>query len=508
MKKLIKIFSVLLLLVSAVVTGALATGPAATVSAASSKNVKKVASGTVLKKIKKSGKLVVGLSADYPPLEFTKNVNGKNKYVGVDIELSKQIAKDLGVKCEIKNMDFDSLLVALETGKIDVIISGMTPTAERKKSIDFSKIYYAEKNDYFVINKADKGKYKKTSDFKGKTVGAQTGSLQYTVMKKHGLPGMKVKGLAKISSLLMGLKSGKFDGVLLGELNAKTYAMNDSNLALVKSTLKQDQMGNAVGVAKGQKDLVAAINKTIDKCQDKDLFNKKFIPAAAKDMKTATKKSNNSMTKYTSYFVTGLEYTMIITICSVLIGLVLGVIFALMRLSSNKLLHAIAVCYIEFLRGTPEMVQIMFVYFGIGMLVKNLPALVAGIIAIDLNSGAYVAEDIRSGINSVNIGQTEAARSLGLSQAMTYRYVIFPQAFKNIWPALGNEFITLTKDSSLVSTIGVGELMYQTGLVQTATYRGVMPLFITMCIYFVLTFLLTRLLNFLERKMNLSSSRA
>ena len=91
---------------------------------------------------------------------------------------------------------------------------------------------------------------------------------------------------------------------------------------------------------------------------------------------------------------------------------------------------------------------------------------------------------------------------------MTYRYVIFPQAFKNIWPALGNEFITLTKDSSLVSTIGVGELMYQTGLVQTATYRGVMPLFITMCIYFVLTFLLTRLLNFLERKMNLSSSRA
>ena len=171
-------------------------------------------------------------------------------------------------------------------------------------------------------------------------------------------------------------------------------------------------------------------------------------------------------------------------------------------------MHAIAVCYIEFLRGTPQMVQIMFVYFGVGMLIKNMPALAAGIIAIGLNSGAYVAEDIRSGINSVAKGQTEAARSLGLSQAKTYRYVVFPQALKNIWPALGNEFITLTKDSSLVSVIGVGELMYETGLVQTATYRGVMPLFITMCIYFVVTFIFTRLLNYFERRMNLTSSRA
>lgn len=499
MKKLIKIMTALLL-------AGLFTAAIPAVDAASSK---KMASGTVMNKIKKSGKLVVGMSADYPPLEFTKNVNGRNKYVGVDVELAKQIAKDLGVKLEIKNMDFDSLLVALETGKIDVIISGMTPTAERKKSIDFSKIYYAEKSDYFVISKTNKAKYTNTASFKGKTVGAQTGSLQYTSLKKNAAKsGIKVKGLAKISNLLMALKSGKVDAVLLGELNAKTYATNDTSLSLVKSSLSQAQMGNAVGVAKGQGDLVKAINKTINNCQKQDLFNKKYIPAAAKAMKQALSKTNNSMSKYAGYFATGLGYTMIITICSITIGLVLGVIFALMRLSKNKLLHAIAVCYIEFLRGTPQMVQIMFVYFGVGMLIKNMPALAAGIIAIGLNSGAYVAEDIRSGINSVAKGQTEAARSLGLSQAKTYRYVVFPQALKNIWPALGNEFITLTKDSSLVSVIGVGELMYETGLVQTATYRGVMPLFITMCIYFVVTFILTRLLNYFERRMNLTSSRA
>ncbi len=206
-------------------------------------------------------------------------------------------------------------------------------------------------------------------------------------------------------------------------------------------------------------------------------------------------------TKYAPYFVKGIGYTIVITIFSVLIGVILGMLLSLMRLSQNKLLHWIAICYIEFVRGTPQMVQIMFVYFGVGVLISNLSAVMAGIIAIGLNSGAYVAEDIRSGIDSVAKGQTEAARSLGLSQSKTYRYVVIPQALKNIWPALGNEFITLLKDSSLVSVIGVTELMYQTELVQTSTYQGVLPLFIAMVIYFIMTFTLSRFLNYFERRM-------
>ena len=194
-------------------------------------------------------------------------------------------------------------------------------------------------------------------------------------------------------------------------------------------------------------------------------------------------------------------YTIVITIFSVLIGVILGTLLALMRLSKNKVAHGIAVAYIEFIRGTPQMVQILFVYFGVGALISNLSAVVAGIIAIGLNSGAYVAEDIRSGISSIAKGQTEAARSLGLSQNKTYRYVIIPQALKNIWPALGNEFITLLKDSSLVSVIGVTELMYQTELIQTSTYRGVLPLFIAMIIYFIMTFTLSRILNYFEKRM-------
>ena len=206
--------------------------------------------------------------------------------------------------------------------------------------------------------------------------------------------------------------------------------------------------------------------------------------------------------KYAPYFIKGIELTLVITIFSVLIGVILGTILALMRLSSHLALKIPAICYIELIRGTPQMVQILFVYFGIGAIIQNMSALLAGIIAIGLNSGAYVAEDIRSGINSLPVGQAEAARSLGLSKAATYRYVVIPQAIKNIWPALGNEFITLLKDSSLVSIIGVAETMYQTQLVQTSTYQGVFPLVVAMAIYFIMTFTLTRILSYMERRMN------
>ena len=384
---------------------------------------KKVESGTVMKKIKQSKELVVGTSADYPPLEFTISVNGNTKYVGIDIELAKDIAKDLHAKLVIKNMSFDSLLVALETGKVDMVISAMTPNPERKKSVDFSRIYYKPSGEYFLINKRDQSKYRKIKDFAGQTVGAQTGSIQYQLIQSQ-MKKSKVKGLGKINNLVLALKSGKMSGVVMEELTAKAYAQNDNSLLAVRSDLREQQAGNAVAVAKGQGDLVKAVNKTINRVEKKNLIDKQYLLEAAKYMKTAQK--TNTMAKYAPYFVKGVGYTIVITVFSVLIGIVLGMLLALMRLSRNKLLHWIAVCYIEFIRGTPQMVQILFVYFGVGALISNLSAVVAGIIAIGLNSGAYVAEDIRSGIASVAKGQTEAARSLGLSQAKAYRYVIIP----------------------------------------------------------------------------------
>ncbi len=455
---------------------------------------------TSLEDIKKSGKLVVGLSADYPPYEFTAKVDGKTEYVGIDIEIAKKLAKDLGVKLEIKNMSFDSLLVALETNKVDAIISAMNPTPERKASVDFSDIYYSGKQ-YIVINKKDASKYKNLADFKGQTVGAQNGSLQYNLVKDQ-MPGTTVKGLSKLNNLVLALQSGKINGIAMEEPTAKAYVANNNQLLAFDPgfSVNSDQIGSAIAFRKNSPALVAAANKTLAQIKKQNLLDTKYVPEAAKYMETTTK--NNTMMSYWTYFAKGIEYTLIITVTAVFFGFILGTLLSLMRLSENKLLHSIAVCYIEFIRGTPLMVQVMFVYFGVGAVIQSLPALVAGIIATALNSAAYIAEVIRSGIESIPAGQTEAARSLGMTQKDTYRYVVIPQALKNIWPALGNEFVTLIKESSIVSIIGVGDLMYQTQLVQSATYKGVMPLFIAMVIYFIMTFSLSKLLNLFERKLN------
>lgn len=451
-----------------------------------------------VQKIKKKGTLVIGTAADYPPYEFSVKYHGQNKRVGIDIDLGKQVAEDLGVKPVFKVMRFDSLLVALETHRIDMIIAAMSPTPERKQSVDFSKIYYGDSQN-IVINRSDAAKYRKIKDFKGHVVGAQTGSEQYDLAKKQ-MPQAKLKGLDRVNNLIIALQAHKIDGVVMDSTRAKAFVANNHGLKAFNPGFKlTGQQGTAIAIAKNSPALVAAANHTITRLQKENAFDKKFVPAAGKYMSQGSKQ--NTMTNYWTYFATGIEYTLIISVCSVIFGFILGTIFALLRLSRNHILHAIAVCYIEFIRGTPMMVQVMFIYFGVGALVHSLSALLAGIIAISINSGAYVAEIIRSGIQSVDIGQTEAARSLGLSRKKAMRYVIMPQALRNIWPALGNEFITLVKDSSLASVIGVGELMYQTQLVQSATYKGVLPLFIAMLIYFVMTFILSRLLHFFEQRM-------
>lgn len=450
-----------------------------------------------LAKVKAKGTIVMGTSPDYAPYEFLVNKNGKNQVVGIDVEIAQKIASDLGVKLVIKQMDFDSLLVGLETHKVDMVLSAMTPTAERKQSVDFSQIYYTASQD-IIVNKADLGMYKSAESFVGKKVGAQTGSMQADLVKQN-MPDSKLLGLTKVTDLILALKSHKVEGVVAEHPVAEAYVQNDSQLALVKSGWKLDpeSNGQAIGFAKGSDALVAQANKSISEIKKQGLIAS-YTKTAGKYMTQNT--SNTSMWHYWKYFAKGIEYTLLITAISVVFGVLIGTIMALLRLGRNKLGHGLAVAYIEFVRGTPLMIQVMFVYFSIGLFV-DIPALTAGIIAVSLNSAAYVAEIIRSGIDSIPVGQTEAARSLGLSTRQTMTSVVLPQAIRNIWPALGNEFISLIKESSIVSIIGVTDLIYQLKVVQTATYKGVAPIFVAMMLYFIMTFSLSKVLGHFEKRM-------
>ena len=156
----------------------------------------------------------------------------------------------------------------------------------------------------------------------------------------------------------------------------------------------------------------------------------------------------------------GLKWTIIITIGGLSLGFVLGAAAGLMKLSRNFAVRKIAGVYVETIRGTPMLVQAMFLYFGVPMaLGMRIPPLVAGIIVIAVNSGAYIAEIVRGAVQSINVGQMEAGRSIGLTHAQTMRYIIWPQAFRRMIPPLGNQFIISLKDTSLLAVIGVGELL-------------------------------------------------
>lgn len=218
------------------------------------------------------------------------------------------------------------------------------------------------------------------------------------------------------------------------------------------------------------------------------------------------------LSKYWPMFIRGAGTTLILSVFTVVIGLIVGVVLALMRLGKFKPLSLISAAYTEFIRGTPLMVQIFFIFYALpqmGIKIPNIsglgfdfPRFASGILAMGLNSAAYVGEIVRAGIQAVDRGQTEAARSLGMTGWQTMRRVVLPQAFKNILPALGNEFVTVIKESSIVSVIGIADLMFRTNDVIALSYKSLECLAVAALIYFVLTFISSRLVSLAERKLS------
>ena len=211
------------------------------------------------------------------------------------------------------------------------------------------------------------------------------------------------------------------------------------------------------------------------------------------------------LAKYYPVYLSGLWGTLWISAVTVLLGLVLGVLVALMRMSRSKLLNAVSGVYIEVLRGTPILLQLYFFWIGLPKLVPfELSDTQCIVVALAVNASAFISEIIRAGIAAVDKGQWEAARSIGLSVTHVMTHVILPQAVKNILPALCNEFISTVKGTSLASVFFVGELMTSFKTVQSATFLALQSLTIVGVIYFILNFVLSRLLKILERRLMVS----
>jgi len=205
--------------------------------------------------------------------------------------------------------------------------------------------------------------------------------------------------------------------------------------------------------------------------------------------------------KYIMYFLRGTYITIEISLLAVIFGAIIGFLLTLLKTSKVKVLNIIGISYTEFIRGTPVLVQLYMGYFGLGILGFRSNLIFISVAILSLNSAAYISEIIRAGIQSIDKGQIEAAMSLGMNKLLTLKEIIVPQALRNIFPALGNEFIVIIKESAVVSIIGLHDLMYNTGTVKSVAYKPFLPYVIASLFYFVLTFTLSKFLGKIERGM-------
>ena len=228
-----------------------------------SSNDKNSASKTdLLEKIQKNGKLVVGMSADYAPYEFHYiDENGKDVIGGFDVDIANEIANKIGVDLVIQEMDFDALVSALPAGKVDLVISGMNPTEERAKVVDFSEVYYNSKHGK-LVRAEDADKYQTFADLEGAKVGVQLGSTQEKIAKTE-IPNVNLQQLSNINNLILELKAGKVDAIVMEKPVAEMAVKSNPELAVGKPIYEEQTGGNAVGIAKNNPQLLAKVNEVI-----------------------------------------------------------------------------------------------------------------------------------------------------------------------------------------------------------------------------------------------------
>lgn len=476
-------------------------------------------STSLLDKIKERGELIVGTSPDYAPMEFIDSTkSGQAQYVGSDIELAKYIADKLGVTLKISASSFDTVLANLSTGQIDLAITGLSYTPTRAKTMEMSIGYNLDGEESLqgmLIREEDQNRFTSIASFQeGTKIAVQSGSLQESYVQDQ-IPNVNIQYVSSLADAVELLKNNSVDGVAISYPVGEEYVKNNDGLIMSEQLLfdnSEEYAGNRIGAPLGETELIEEVNKILEEVNEKGLYAQWL--QEAKELSdemfeiTATSFIGVCM-QLVQYcwpqFLQGLCITLGLALITVLLGTLFGGLLALIKLSKHKYIQMVCNVFIELVRGTPLLLQLwLFVAIFSALTNGNMPMIVSVIIALIINSSAYVSEIIRGGILSVDKGQWEAAKSLGMSDKHMMIKIIFPQAIKNILPSLGNEFVMMVKETSLASTFYVGELMTVNSVLKAATYRTIEPLVIVGLIYFVVTFTLSKLIKYMEGRLRVS----
>jgi His/Glu/Gln/Arg/opine family amino acid ABC transporter permease subunit len=496
----------------------------------------------VPERYRRAGVLRVATEANYPPFEFVEKKSAEIR--GFDIDLGNALGKEMGLKMDWKDTGWDGIVSALVYQKVDLIMSGMTIEEDRKRDRAFTRPYFlsgqviARRRGNTIISSID--------DLRrpGAIVAVQGGTTGETAARKANVPITQIKNFDSQPNALLDVQIGKSEAAVgdlpaLRELIDKSYPALETIPGFIGDPEK-------VGIAARKHDLllVHALNEALDRLMVNGTYARIYrkwigdsprtelisgldrakgvgttIPdsiarapneaaaqaAAAAIVSTAPSSlaiRADVLREAMPSLLAGAKITLRLTFVSLLFGVPLGLVIALMRLSARTVIRLIAQWYVEIVRGTPLLLQIWVLYYVLGTpdVGVNLPAFWAGVMALSLNAAAYLAEIFRAGIQSIDSGQSEAARSLGMTHGQSMRYVILPQTLRRVLPPMTNEAVALLKDSSLVSVVALAELMMQgkqlvnNGGSATTIYLGVALLYLCM------TLPLTLLVRVLEER--------
>lgn len=481
-------------------------------------------------------KLVVGLECGYIPFNFTQqtDANGGIKISnadgyanGYDVIIAKRIADALGKELVIVKTEWDSLVPGVSAGTLDLVIAGMSPTAQRRESIDFSNAYY-ESNLVIVVRKD--GAYTQASnldDFSGAKIVAQQGTFHEKALQEQGKQhGITIgTSMATFPEMTIALNAKTIDGYVAEEPGAIADCAANEALTFVHLT------NNDTGFTASAEDTQIAIGMRYG-FEHKDAVNNILAGISQEErlaiMQDAVTYSTDNTTVKSTFFsrigniiktyylsiLKGVGYTILVAIVGTVAGLFIGLLIGMYRTldaPKNKVLavlkkigDVILSAYIEVFRGTPMMVQAMVIFWGFALINdgNTMNVTVAGLIIVSINTGAYMAEIVRGGIISIDKGQFEGAQAIGMTHSQTMWNVVLPQVLRNIMPSVANEFVINIKDTSVLNVIGFTELFFYGKSIALNTYAIFETYLVVAAIYFILTFTITRILRLVEKKMD------
>ena len=442
---------------------------------------------------------VIGTDTTFAPFEFT---DAKGDLVGIDMDLLRAIAKDQGFEVEIRQLGFDAAVQALQSNQVDAVMAGMSITDAREETFDFSEPYFTSGIQLGVLESSD---IQSLDDLDGKAVAVKTGTQGQTFADENKAEyGFKVTPYQDTTDMVDAVKAGQAVGYF-EDFPVLAYGIQQgSGFRLVGDPELGGEYGFAVNKGKNP-ELIEMFNAGLENLKASGEYDKIVDTYLSGGEKTEQSGDIISVAvEYWPALMQGLWLTILATIVAVVAAFILGIIFGFGRLSKFAPFRWLATAYVYVFRGTPILIQAFFVFFAIPQLIPDLKfdPFVAGAITLSLNTGAYMTEIIRGGIQAVDPGQNEASRSLGLGHWKTMQKVVLPQAFRIMIPSFVNQGIITLKDTSLISVIGLAELTFVSRQIIASTYLSAQVLTVVAIIYFVVITLLTLLANRLERKFN------